>query len=241
LAPIDPTPGATLSLDGREGRHAARVVRLRPGDRAVLFDGAGVVVTADVVEVRGERVGLRVHEAHTTSSELPLRITVVPAVLKGDAMDALVRDTTMLGATAIAPVITARTVVPGRASTADSVVERWRRVALASAKQCGRAVLPVITAARPLEAALRDPGWTAATRLMLCEPEVAPEAACRADAAPMAGAVVVLSGPEGGWTPEEVGAAIELGWRPWTCSPLTFRAETAPVVALGILAWEARR
>lgn len=51
--------------------------------------------------------------------------------------------------------------------------------------------------------------------------------------------VVVLSGPEGGWTPEEVARATSLGWRPWTCSPLTLRAETAPIVALGILGWTA--
>jgi len=55
------------------------------------------------------------------------------------------------------------------------------------------------------------------------------------------GRVVVLSGPEGGWTPEEVALGIDLGWGPWTCSPLTLRAETAPIVALGILAWEAGR
>jgi 16S rRNA (uracil1498-N3)-methyltransferase len=53
--------------------------------------------------------------------------------------------------------------------------------------------------------------------------------------------VVVLSGPEGGWAPEELAAAIAHGWRPWTCSPLTMRAETAPVAALAILAWMRRR
>jgi 16S rRNA (uracil1498-N3)-methyltransferase len=51
------------------------------------------------------------------------------------------------------------------------------------------------------------------------------------------GHVVVLSGPEGGWTPEEVALALDLGWQPWTCSPLTLRAETAPIVALGIVGW----
>ena len=123
-------------------------------------------------------------------------------------MDALVRDATMLGAVAIAPVTTARTVVPSRASAAASVVERWRRVALASAKQCGRSVLPAIVAARALDAALRDPAWATATRLMLCEPEVAP-----ADA----GAAVVATGGigrrralrAGGW----LGAGGSRAWR----------------------------
>jgi len=159
-------------------------------------------------------------------------------VLKGDAMDALIRDATMLGATAIAPIVTARTVVPARASASATVVERWRRVALASAKQCGRSVLPAVDAARPLAAALRDAAWADATRLILCEPEVARgDAAGEVDPPTLQGHVVVLSGPEGGWTPEEVALALELGWQPWTCSPLTLRAETAPIVALGIVGW----
>jgi 16S rRNA (uracil1498-N3)-methyltransferase len=219
-----------------------RVLRLSAGDRAVVFDGAGVAVLAEVVGGRGERLELRVLESHTASRELPIAITVAPAVLKGDAMDALIRDATMLGAAAIAPIVTARTVVPARALASAAVVERWRRVALASAKQCGRSVLPVIAGTRPLDAALRDPTWADATRLILCEPEVARgDAAGPADAPTWQGRVVALSGPEGGWAPEEVELAVDLGWRPWTCSPLTLRAETAPIVALGILGWLARR
>jgi 16S rRNA (uracil1498-N3)-methyltransferase len=132
-------------------------------------------------------------------------------------------------------VTTTRTVVPARASTAGTVVDRWRRIALASAKQCGRSVLPAITGARPLDVALRDPAWAGAARLILCEPATGvPSDAPAFDAGVD---VAVLSGPEGGWTPEEVAAAIALGWRPWTCSPLTLRAETAPIVALGIVGW----
>ena len=241
-APIDVAPGSTLILEGSEARHATRVLRLAAGDRAVVFDGAGVAVLTEVVGGRGERLELRVLEAHTASRELPIAITVAPAVLKGDAMDALIRDATMLGATAIAPIVTARTVVPARASASVTVVERWRRVALASVKQCGRSVLPAIVAARPLDAALRDPLWVDATRLILCEPEVSRGAATGAvDPPALPGPVVVLSGPEGGWTPEEVALAIDLGWQPWTCSPLTLRAETAPIVALGIVGWMATR
>jgi 16S rRNA (uracil1498-N3)-methyltransferase len=239
-APIDPRPGSSLILGGAEARHATRVLRLVAGDRAVVFDGGGLAVLAEVIGGRGERVELRVLEPHISSRELPIAITIAPAVLKGDAMDALIRDATMLGACALAPIITARTVVPARASASASVVERWRRIALASVKQCGRSVLPAITAARPLDAALRDPAWADAARLVLCEPELLPgRAAATLDPPAAHGRIVVLSGPEGGWTPEEAALAVDLGWQPWTCSPLTLRAETAPIVALGILGWRA--
>lgn len=212
---------------------------MRPGDRAELFDGAGTEVIAEVVGPEGQTLVLRVVEARAAAQELPIRIVIAPAVLKGDAMDALIRDVTMLGAYAIAPVITARTVVPARAGHAAGVVDRWGRIALASAKQCGRSVLPVIEPARPLADALADPAWSHATRLMLCEPGAH---AAGATASPGIGDdVVVLSGPEGGWAPEELAAAVAHGWRSWTCSPLTMRAETAPVAALAILGWMRRR
>lgn len=238
-SPIDPRPGATAVLTDGEARHARQILRMRTGDRAELFDGAGIEVVAEVVGPDGQTLLLRVLETRTGSVELPIRIVIAPAVLKAEAMDALVRDATMLGALAIAPVITARTVVPARAGHAASVVERWGRIALASAKQCGRSILPAIESARPLDDALRDSAWTPATRLILCEPATAIAGAA---ASPGIGDdVVVLSGPEGGWTPEELATAIDLGWRPWTCSPLTMRAETAPVAALAILGWMRRR
>jgi len=237
--PLDPQPGTKAVLTDAEARHARQILRLRSGDRAELFDGAGAEAIAEVVGSEGQTVVLRVLEARTAATELPIRVVIAPAVLKGDAMEALVRDVAMLGAHAIAPVITTRTVIPARAGHATGVVERWGRIALASAKQCGRSVLPVIEPARPLADALADPAWAHATRLILCEPAAA---AAGASASPGIGDdVVVLSGPEGGWTPDELAAAIAHGWRPWTCSPLTMRAETAPVAALAILGWMRRR
>jgi 16S rRNA (uracil1498-N3)-methyltransferase len=237
--PIDPRPGASVALRDAEARHARQILRMRAGDRAELFDGAGVEVVAEVIGPEGQALAMRVLEARTAATELPIRIVMAPAVLKGDAMDALVRDATMLGAAAIAPVVTARTVVPARAGHAAGVVERWGRVAIASAKQSRRSVLPVVEAARPLDAALGDPAWARATRLVLCEPAAGISGAA---ASPGVGDdVVVLSGPEGGWAPEELAEAIAAGWRPWTCSPLTLRAETAPIAALAILAWMRRR
>ena len=226
-------------LTDAEARHARQILRMRPGDRAELFDGAGIEVIAEVVGPDGQNLAFRVLEARTAAIELPIRVVIASAVLKGDAMDALVRDVAMLGAHAVAPVVTARTVIPARAGHAVGVVDRWRRIALASAKQCGRSILPLIEPARPLAEALADPAWRHATRLILCEPRTG---AGGATAAPgVSDDVVVLSGPEGGWAPEELDAAIAHGWRPWTCSPLTLRAETAPVAALAILGWMRRR
>jgi 16S rRNA (uracil1498-N3)-methyltransferase len=212
-------------------------VRLAAGDRAVLFDGAGVAVTAEVISARGDRVELRVLERHSVSPELTRPITLAPAVLKGDAMDALIRDATMLGAAAIAPVITARTVVPASVASAERTAERWRRIALASAKQCGRDVLPDIGRGMPLAAALGEQTWALARRLVLCEPDIEAGSALPAPS-DATQPTVILSGPEGGWTRDEIAQAAAHGWHAWRCSRLVLRAEMAPAVALGILAWE---
>ena len=169
------------------------------------------------------------------------------AVLKGDGMDAVVRDATMMGVTAIRPVLTARTVVTTKALGRDgaSAVARWRRVAIASAKQCGRARIPAIEPPRALSAVLREEaGDGEPFRLMLVEPSAAPAGA--ADALPQPASrgrdsipsprASVLVGPEGGWTPAEVDEAVAAGWTPWSLGGLTLRADAAALVALGALA-----
>ena len=73
-----------------------------------------------------------------------MRLTLAQAVLKGDKMEDVVRDATMMGVAAIEPVITAHTTVRMKALTEGQASDRWRRIAVASAKQCRRAVLPVV-------------------------------------------------------------------------------------------------
>ena len=175
------TLGSTLILDGPEARHATRVLRLSARrSRRWCSTAPACAVLAEVVGGRGERLELRVLEPHTASRELPIAITVAPAVLKGDAMDALIRDATMLGAMAIAPDRHRADGRPGprlggatRWSSAGAA-SRWRRRSSAGAACCRRS-----PAARPLDAALRDPAWADATRLILCEPEIGARRRCR--------------------------------------------------------------
>ncbi len=226
-------------LDGDEGRHLARVLRLGPGAHVRVFDGRGVEVRAEIVTVEKSGALVRILQPVIAAPEPAVAVTLVQAVLKGDGMDAVVRDATMMGVTAIQPVLTARTIVTTKALGPDgaSAVARWRRVAIASAKQCGRAHVPAIEPPRPLTTAFASP--QSACRLLLVEP-----AAARGDAVdalpPIAPAsAALLVGPEGGWTTAEVDEAIAAGWIPWSLGTLTLRADAAALVALGALrfAW----
>lgn len=235
--------GDEVVLPSDEAHHLTRVLRLGPGAEVRVFDGRGVEREARVVEAG--RAGVRVALGRRVEAavEMAARVTLAQAVLKHDAMDAVVRDATMLGAVALVPVISARCAVSTRAATGPGAIDRWRRVAIASAKQSGRAVVPDI------HPPARFAEWVAqatfAVRLVLVEPTHG----CRGEGrgrlaawrtAARAGGAVVAVGPEGGWTADEVEHATRHGFEPWSLGGRTLRADVAPVAALAILshAWD---
>jgi 16S rRNA (uracil1498-N3)-methyltransferase len=233
----------TASLPDDERHHLTRVLRLERGQRALLFDGRGAQVLAEVDVVEKSDVRLRLLEPVPAAPELDVDITVAQAVLKGDKMDAVVRDVTMMGASAIRPVMAARTIVPARALDRErsTAIARWHRVAVSSAKQCGRAVVPRIDPAVGVDEVLRPP--SEACRLMLTEPAVATKDGPNGPPDVPPASAVLLIGPEGGWTEAEIEAARDRGWRSWSLGPTTIRADAAALVALGALAyaWDRRR
>jgi 16S rRNA (uracil1498-N3)-methyltransferase len=165
--------------------------------------------------------------------EQAVAITLAQAALKGDKMDDVIRDATVMGVARIAPLVTERTVVPRAAMEQARVHDRWRRVALASAKQCGRAVVPAIDPPRDVEALLTDTDH--ACRLLLAEP--ATQAGGRALPETPPPSALIAIGPEGGWTADEVARAIAAGFVPLSLGARTLRAETAPLAALAVLSW----
>ena len=229
-------PGLTssaerLTLPRGEAHHLARVLRLRPGTDVVLFDGRGREWLARVADVGRVTVSVDLVSPRAPVPEPPVPVTLAQAVLKGDQMDAAVRDATLCGAAVIAPFASARVAVAERAWRTRSI-ERWQRVAEASAKQCRRAVVPVV---RPV---VRFDELLAATpaslRLVSVEPSHAGGEVVQPPVPRPADALVCI-GPEGGWAPEELELADRAGCQRITCGPRTLRADVAPVVVLTVL------
>ena len=146
-------------------------------------------------------------------------------------MDDVVRDATMMGVTAIEPLLTEHTAAHIKAGRAP---ERWRRIAVASAKQCRRAVVPAIGAGTAFADWLaRD---RAEMRVLLVEPSAA------VDGRPVStlggsrpAAASLLVGPEGGWSADEIDAAVVAGYVPITLGRRTLRADAVPIVAIALL------
>ncbi len=230
-------------LPDEEGRHLTRVLRLGPGALVGVFDGEGGEYIARVEAVAHGRASVRPVSRVEAIAEPAVKLTLAQAVLKADTMNAVVRDAVMLGAAAIRPLVTGRTTVSQAVLRRRGSTTRWARVAVSSAKQCGRAVVPEIASPVTFEAFVLEPGPDC--RLILVEPAVevhgrrSLQALRQAAASPAAATVVI--GPEGGWTDGEVAEATAHGFTPITLGCRTLRAESAPSVVLSVLqfCWDA--
>ena len=234
-------PAAADAIDGvfdlprDEAHHASRVMRLAGGDEIVVFDGRGREWRARIETAVRDRVRVRLLEALTPGSEPRVPIVLFHAVLKGDHMDVVVRDATMMGAAVIQPIVTAHTITRASGGAAGKLRERWVRVAVASAKQCRRAVVPDVARPLPLDEALGSlaPPAPAEMRVVLAEPTTGaaarPPAAVAGDTPARA---LIAVGPEGGWAQEEIAQLVAAGFQPVTLGALTLRADAAALVAI---------
>lgn len=226
----DLDPGASdARLPPDEARHLSRVMRLGVGDEIAVFDGRGRECRARVTDVARDAVRVQIEEPLVPAPEPRIALTLVQALLKGDRMDEVVRDATMMGVAAIAPLVTGRTIARRQS------VERWERVAVASAKQCRRAVVPRIGRVVTPEEWLGE--TTCELKLLLVEPAASGrEGASMRELRdrPHVASVAVIVGPEGGWAPEERDALVTGGCTPVTLGGLTLRADAVAIVAISL-------
>lgn len=236
LPDMDPASGAGELVED-EASHLTRVLRLGAGAAIDVFDGRGGMFEARVVSVARGRVTVQAVAPAEAAREPGVRVTLVMSALKGDKMDAVVRDTTMMGVAAIQPIVSGRSEITAAAIERGHRTARWARIAVSSVKQCGRAVVPAILPPLDLGGWLQQPGE--ATPLGLIEP-AAGKGAAFSDLA-RTESVALIVGPEGGWTSAEAEALAAAGVGAVSLGPRTLRADAAPTVAMGALfeAWKA--
>jgi 16S rRNA (uracil1498-N3)-methyltransferase len=212
------------------------VLRLGSGDTVRVFNGRGAEFLARVTRAARQDVLVTLEARAEAGREPPGRITLLQAVLKSDAMDTVVRDAVMMGIATIQPVVTARSETTIAALERARRQERWTRIAVASAKQCGRATVPPVHAPLSFTGALARIGRDfSAPALMFVEPGASPQAVPLHNlAAGQSAQASIVIGPEGGWTPDEIAAAttrVQLV----TLQLPTLRASVMALVALTAL------
>ena len=222
--------GAEIQLPPAGAYHVARVLRLREGAPLSVFDGAGTEFHAEIVRVAGDAVAVRVGEETAGTAESPLRITLVQGVSRSERMDWTLQKATELGVAAIAPVLTARSVVRLDDRQAPRKQSHWQGIVVGACEQCGRAKVPAVSAPTTLRdyfANVRKDGL----RLVLSPS--APGSLTGLTSLP--NKVELLIGPEGGLDDEELAGARKAGFMPVRLGPRVLRTETAAVVALSVL------
>jgi 16S rRNA (uracil1498-N3)-methyltransferase len=244
------------TLPAGAARHA-QVLRLQPGDALVLFDGTGGEWDARVTRMGRSEVLVEPLLHRAVEREAARHVHLAAACIAAERMDWLVEKATELGASGITPLMAGRSAARFGAERAERRLAHWRAIAQAACEQCGRNRLPQIEPVRNLADWLTaiatrpaqrgalvapDSGDTAARhgtrangelRLLL---SLRPGAAALGIAAGNVATVTLLSGPEGGFSPDEEAAAQAAGFRPVTLGERVLRAETAPLAALAALA-----
>lgn len=228
---VESLPAAdAFDLDGPEGRHAATVRRIGVGERLVVTDGAGGWLTCSVTGVERDSLSLLVEERASVPAAAP-RTVVVQALAKGDRGELAVAMLTEAGVDEIVPWSASRSVTVWRGDRGDKSLAKWRSTARESAKQSRRAWLPVV---RPLASTSGVSSLLseAAAAYVLHEDATEPLAAAKP---PSAGLVVLVVGPEGGISPDELTAFTAAGATPVRLGPSVLRTSTAGVAALAVL------
>ena len=229
---VDDVPAAgEVRLEGAEGRHAAGVRRVRPGEVVLVGDGAGTRARATVAEVARAAVTLTILERRVDPPPV-LRVTLVQALAKGDRGELAVELATEAGVDAVLPWRAERSVARwDEAARGEKALARWRSAAREAAKQARRPVVP------PVGDPLTTPEL--ARRVADAESALVLEATAAtslADAAlPAGGELVLVVGPEGGITDAEHAALADAGARGVRMGPDVVRTSTAAAVALGAL------
>lgn len=224
-----PGPGALAVVDGEEGHHAATVRRFRPGEELDLGDGAGTTAHCVVEDVAKGRLTARVRTTATTPAPVP-PVTVVQALPKSERSELAIELATEAGADAFLAWQPHRCVARWEsAAKVDKGLRRWGAVARSAARQSRRAYIPAVDGVlSTAELAGRVGGLT------LVLHESATVALADLDVA-QADSVMLIVGPEGGITDDEVATLTDAGAVAVRLGPTVLRTSSAAAVALGAL------
>jgi len=225
-----------MALRGLDAHHAGHVLRLKPGDEVIVVDSRGVAARARLEMGSLTETPLTFIEKIDDNSEPPITLYLAQGLPKGDKMDYIVQKAVELGVSKIIPLTAEHSVVRYDSAKQVNRRERWQKIALEAAKQCGRLTVPEVTAFEDMTGLLAGYGQDFMT-VMLYEGErksglKALLKNCQARA------ILLLIGPEGGFSDGEVALCRQHGVQTVSVGPRILRTETAALAALSIVMYE---
>lgn len=250
---VDPTQiqPPTITLTSEQQHYLIRVLRLKVGDRLIAMNGQGQSWMGELATVEAT-FHANIIEPVQTQTELPISVTLVIALPKGNAFDEVVRQATELGVSEIVPVISDRTLL----QPSSQKLDRWRRIIQEAAEQSERQFVPDLLNPLPFSTHLQKISAAASPAShYLCTPRIsAPSLLALLLNSPLPSPpfqpstqnselrtsfplpIYIAIGPEGGWTDAEITQAIAAGYQLVSLGDRILRTVTAPIAALSLVA-----
>lgn len=217
-------------ISGSDVHYIKDVLRLKAGDRLELLDGTGQVYLSKIAEIKKDQVVCEIMERRTQNTELGTRVTIAQCLPRARKMDVIIQKCTELGAAGIIPTLSERSIARGEKS------ERWQKIAKEAAEQSGRSTIPqiepltkftdVLKQAKDYDLAL-IPWELERTTILKSLLTTALPHYCTT--------ILILIGPEGGFSHSEVERAKESGFKPVTIGKTILRTETAGPAILAMI------
>ncbi len=229
---------SSVHLIGDEHRHLSKVARIKPEEKVWLFDDQGTSYLAKVEEIRKDATLLSILEKQDKNKP-KINITLAQALLKSKKMDTIIQKSTELAVSSIIPVITARTIVKIE-DKIQKKIERWEKIALEAVKQSQGSFLPSILSPTPVERLIKE--RKEEKKLILSENRgkylrdiLIENSDSKLKIPKPPSSVLVLVGPEGGWTDEEEKYILDHGYEAISLGGQILRAETAALCSLALI------
>lgn len=223
-----------IRVRGSEQHHLRNVLRITPGEIIRIIDGQGNVYTAEILDTPTNRSAsiarIQTHAFHAIPSPT---LALFQGLPKNDKMEIILQKTTELGVTQIVPLHSERTLQ----KPSQNRYERWHRVVISATKQCKRAWLPELCNTQQFEASLAELKKFS-LRLLLSPHTEEQHIKAVLRETPDPNAIALFVGPEGGFSDQEVTAAVESGCVPVTLGRNILRTETAAITAVAVITYE---
>jgi 16S rRNA (uracil1498-N3)-methyltransferase len=234
LVPSECIASPTISITGDLLIHLRDSLRITAGEIVLFGDGASQRYRTEITEVSKRAITGRILETVQEPPRHAPRLVLGQSLLKGEKMDWVIQKAVELGVDELVPVESRHSIVQLRANRIDSQIARWQRIALEAAQQSEQWRLPTIAPPQSLATLLRIRATSTAT-LMLAERLEGKSLLTVELPQDVTGSVLILIGPEGGWSKEEVVAAEQANALPITLGQQILRAETAAIATISIL------
>jgi 16S rRNA (uracil1498-N3)-methyltransferase len=226
---LDLSVGQSIQLDDQASHRLARVLRAAVGDPLIVFNGYGGEYAGVITAITKKYVSVDLNHYFPQPAESPLTIHLAQGIPRSDKMDWIIQKAVELGVHKIIPLITEHSDTRGTRRQGEERWSHWRRVALSACEQSGRHRIPDI--ASPIRLA----EWLPSVQVVhgfLLSPQ---QSGGLTLSLPVEAPIVLLVGPEGGFSPTEIRLAMRQGWQSWCLGSRILRVETAAIAAISIV------